>query len=208
MKTMYKLLSLAMVAGMLAAFTSCDNRSWYGDYDYYDYYGTWYDDYDWYNRPFNYGTDALNEQAQTLRGIWKGTLVAQYTENGQPVTQNLDVEFIFDQYNAKSLNGRGREYDYYSNGTDVLSFSWYIDPRTADIYLEYDPNKYGKKRIMKLDARSTTAGFYLDNSKFNGVMIGQNNDEVDEFNLERTTLAKAMTRGANINSVPINSHAK
>ena len=61
---------------------------------------------------------------------------------------------------------------------------------------------------MKLDARSTTAGFYLDNSKFNGVMIGQNNDEVDEFNLERTTLAKAMTRGANINSVPINSHAK
>ena len=208
MKRMYKLLPVAIMVGLLATFTSCDSNPWYGDYDYYDYYGSWYDSYDWYNRPFNYGNDALNEEAQMLRGIWGGTLVAQYTENGQRVTQNLDVEFIFDQYNSKSLNGRGREYDYYSEGTDVLSFSWYIDPRTGDIYLEYDPNQYGKKRVMRLDAHSVSNGFYLDSSKFNGVMIGQNTDEVDEFNLERKTLAKAMTRGTKINSVPINSHAK
>src|SRR3712207_9221452 len=98
MKTMYKLLPVTLMVGLMMSFTSCDSDPWYDDYDYYDYAGNWYGDYDWYNEPFTYGTNELNQAALTLRGIWQGTLDVRYLDsNGQWVEQALDAEFRFDQ---------------------------------------------------------------------------------------------------------------
>lgn len=185
---------MIMAATLPFTLTSCEHEYWYDEWDYSNYYQDWYDDYDWYSDPYNYGNDALYAEAQMLRGMWYGRLLATYTDNyGKRVTADLDVEFHFDQYNANSLNGRGVEYDFYEDGTDELRFSWYIDPRTGDICILYDANQNGFKREMRLYINRNRDGFYLDKDQFYGTMYGINCDEVDEFDLRRTTYAKPNT---------------
>lgn len=206
MKRMISFSTLLLIIAMSFALTSCDDDDpW--DYDYSDYYGDWYDDYNWYQTPFDYGTSALNEEAQMLRGHWTGTLTDYYIDdsgNKAQAQMNADVEF--DQYDSKSLNGRGVEYDYVNNDSQTLKFSWYIDPRSGDIYIKYDSSS----NVFKLDVQATTDGFYLDQNNFNGTMTRTDNNEVIDFSYTRTTLAKpnisSMTRsaaGTNKSSAPM-----
>lgn len=182
-----KLLWTAIVFGVLPfSFTSCDDP-W--DWDYYDYYGDWYYDYNWYDDAFDYGTDELRLVANTLRGHWEGTMRNEYTDNtGHRVYVDMYVYFEFDQYNSRSLNGRGREIDTVGDESQELRFSWYIDPRSGDIHIRYDDSGY----TFVLDSRgsSQTSGFSLTDDYFNGVMEGVNNDELIFFDCVRTTLAK------------------
>lgn len=188
MKHMKLLTIVAAFAAMSLTLASCDDdRPW--DWDYYDYYEGWYDDYDWYGDAFNYGTDELNYMAQMLRGYWQGSLRNYYTDNsGQRVYADMDVVFEFDQYNSGSLNGRGRETDYVGNESQELRFSWYIDPRTGDINIQYDNSGY--TFVLDASANSADSGFYLSSDAFSGVMEGTNNDELVYFDCERTTLSK------------------
>lgn len=171
------------------SFVSCEEDPWFHDWDYYDYNQDWYDDYNWYNDPFDYGTDDLKALAQTLRGHWEGMLRYYYIgESGQYEIADMDVHFEFDQYDASSLNGRGRETDYVGDESQELRFAWYIDPRTADIYVRYDET--GKTYKLDSHANSDFSGFSLDQYAFSGVMEGYNNDEYLVFDCTRTTLAK------------------
>lgn len=185
MKRMNRFLEMMAMAAMPLLFTACDDDHYV--YDYYDYYEEWYDDYDWYDKSFNYGTNVLNEEAQCLRGHWEGDMVLEYTDDyGQRQRAAMGVEFEFDQYNSKSLNGRGREIDYVGDEWQELRFSWYIDPRTGDINIKYD----GSGFTFRLDINDRVNGFYLDDNVFYGTMVGQNNDEIIYFDCTRTTLAK------------------
>ena len=157
-----KLLWTAIVFGVLPfSFTSCDDP-W--DWDYYDYYGDWYYDYNWYDDAF----DELRLVANTLRGHWEGTMRNEYTDNtGHRVYVDMYVYFEFDQYNSRSLNGRGREIDTVGDESQELRFSWYIDPRSGDIHIRYDDSGY----TFVLDSRgnSQTSGFSLTDDYFHGV---------------------------------------
>lgn len=191
MKQIKMYLALMAIATMPLMFTSCDDDPW--EWDYYDYYGEWYYDYNWYGDAFNYGTDELNQMAQMLRGHWTGTLRNEYTNNsGQREYVDMYVDFEFDQYNSRSLNGRGSEIDYVGDDSQELRFSWYIDPRSGDIHIKYDNSGY----TFVLDARanSSTSGFSLSSEMFSGVMEGTNNDELVYFDCSRTTLAKPNTQ--------------
>ena len=113
----------------------------------------------------------------------------EYTDNtGHRVYVDMYVYFEFDQYNSRSLNGRGREIDTVGDESQELRFSWYIDPRSGDIHIRYDDSGY----TFVLDSRgnSQTSGFSLTDDYFNGVMEGVNNDELIFFDCVRTTLAK------------------
>lgn len=190
MKQIKMYLALIAIATMPLMFTSCDDDPW--EWDYYDYYGDWYYDYDWYGNAFNYGTDDLNAMAQMLRGHWTGTLRNEYTNDyGKREYVDMYVDFEFDQYNSRSLNGRGSEIDYVGNESQELRFSWYIDPRSGDIHIKYDNSGY----TFVLDARanSDTSGFSLSSENFSGVMEGTNNTELVYFECARTTLSKTNT---------------
>jgi len=174
---------LAAVMALSFTMTSCDDDPW----DYYDYYEGWYDDYDWYDDSFDYGTAQLNAMAQTLRGHWEGTMRNEYTNDmGEREYVDMYVYFEFDQYNNKSLNGRGREIDYLGNDSQELRFSWYIDPRTGDIRIRYDGSNY--TFVLDYDANTPRSGFSLSDNYFNGVMEGVNNTELIFFDCERTTI--------------------
>ncbi len=186
MKNLKLLLAVLVFGALPLSFTSCDDP-W--GWDYYDYYGDWYDDYDWYDDAFDYGTDRMQLMASTLRGHWEGTMRNEYTDDyGQRVYVDMYVYFEFDQYNSRSLNGRGREVDYVGNESQELRFAWYIDPRTGNINIRYDNSGY----TFVLDSRgnSQTSGFSLDDDYFSGVMEGVNNDELIYFDCARTTWAK------------------
>lgn len=183
-----KIYMMMLVFGSLPLiFTSCEEDRW--EWDYYDYYEEWYDDYDWYNDAFNYGTDRLNLMANTLRGHWEGTMRNVFTNNeGYRDYVDMNVHFEFDQYNSRSLNGRGRETDYIGNEYQELRFSWYIDPRSGNIHIRYDNSGY----TFMLNAHTNTpdSGFELSDDFFNGVMEGMNNTELVYFDCVRTTLGK------------------
>lgn len=202
-----KTLSAMMIALVASfVFTSCDEDPWHHHdegWNYNDYSQDWYDDYDWYNQSFNYGTDNLTAEASALRGYWSGTIENRYVDdNNQQQAVQMNATFEFDQYNTSSLNGRGRETDvvyltddsgnpvYDSDGnqqteSQELRFTWYIDPRTGDIYLKYDTSNMTY-------AAAYQGGFRLDtqSGEFYGTFVGQNNSESIVFDLQRTTLAK------------------
>jgi len=193
MKQIKSYLALVAIAMMPLMFTSCDDDPW--DWDYYDYYGDWYYDYNWYDDAFDYGDADLNAMAQMLRGHWEGTLRNEYTnEFGQREYADMYVDFEFDQYNSRSLNGRGREIDYVGDEYQELRFSWYIDPRTGNINIRYDNSGY--TFVLDAHANSSTSGFSLSSDAFSGVMEGVNNTELVYFDCQRTTLAKGNTRAA------------
>ena len=72
--------------------------------------------------------------------------------------------------------------------TQTLTFSWYVDDPTGDIYIRYD----GTGKTFVLDASSTQNGFYLDSDYFNGCMIGvgTSNDDIIDFDFTRYTYAR------------------
>lgn len=180
---------MAFMALASLTFVGCDDDPWNDPWNYYDYSQGWYDDYDWYNQPFDNGTTQLKLMAQTLRGHWQGQLRYYYMDdNGQYGVADMDVDFEFDQYDAGSLNGRGREVDYVGNDSQELRFAWYIDPRTSDIYVKYDGT--GKTYVLDASGNSELSGFSLDANAFSGVMEGYNNKEYLIFDCTRTTLAK------------------
>lgn len=184
----HKIISIILVAMLpVALLTSCDPEDW----DYRDYYGGWYDDYNWYSDPFDYGTDDLTLMAQTLRGQWTGQLRADYiNSDGQRTVVDYDTYMAFDQYDSRSLNGRGTEEDYLDGTLDAQeNFSWYIDPRSGNIYIQFDK---GREMCIKYSDLS------LDNNAFSGTITGQNVDEYDDFSFQRTTYASSralLTKG-------------
>lgn len=189
MKKFFTPMAMFAIAMLSMTMTSCDDDPWY-DYrpNYYNYYDSWYDSYDWYNESFTSGTDQLTEEAQCLRGHWEGTMIAEYTndQTGRREQSQFYADIEFDQYDSKSLNGRGRETDTAGEDQQELRFAWYIEPRTGDIYIKYD----GSGSIVRLDAKSKDMGFSLDDNAFYGYMVGQNIDDVYYFDLTRYTLAK------------------
>lgn len=196
MKRMKTYLATLLMATLTFTFTSCD-EDWPGYHDdygwnYYDYSQGWYDNWDWYGMPFDRTNADLKNMAQTLRGYWEGQLRYYYLDDyGQYAQADMDVQFQFDQYNASSLNGRGSEIDWVGQESQELRFSWYIDPRTYDIYIKYDNS--GKTYRLDADGNSDFSGFNLDQNSFSGVMEGYNNKEYLVFDCTRTTLAKDNT---------------
>ncbi len=184
MKTYIVMLAVAAIPFSL---TSCDpDDGW----DYYDYYGGWYDNYDWYNAPFDYGTSQMIEMAQYVNGEWGGRITVADRQG----TYTYGADFGFYQYNKNSLNGNGVEYRYDlrsdgSYGDDTLigqyNFTWYIDPRSRNIYLRYDSGERFVIYYKDLD---------LSASIFDATMTGLNIDEDDELSLDRYT--RAMSTGA------------
>ncbi len=176
MKRTVTLLSIA-ICGMIA-FTSCNEHHYWYD-EGYRHHGNRYEE--------PYGADGDNasyllSMAQTLRGMWQGSLhTAYYDDNNQLVEGDYTTDIQFDQYDTNSINGRGVERDYDNNGDLVYeeAFSWYIDSKTEDIYLLFDDSK----RDM------VVISFHLDESNFYGTMKSEKTGEVDEFSLKRYTLA-------------------
>ncbi len=187
MKHMKTYIVMLAVAAMPFSLTSCDpDDGW----NYYDYYGGWYDSYDWYNAPFDYGTSQMIEMAQYVNGEWGGRITVADRQG----TYTYGADFGFYQYNNNSLNGNGVEYRYDlrsdgSYGDDTLigqyNFTWYIDPRSRNIYLRYDSGERFVIYYKDLD---------LSASIFDATMTGLNIDEDDELSLDRYT--RAMSTGA------------
>lgn len=184
----------AMLAGVLltGAMTSCEHDDYYWSHHYwYDYY----DSYSWRDRGddgYNDNTsDNLVAEAQCLRGHWQGTMVYEYTnESGMRAQAQFMADMEFDQYDNSTnpLRGRGREVDTAGEETQTLTFSWYVEDPTGDIYIKYD----GTGKTFVLDASSKDNGFYLDSDYFNGCMVGvgMGNDDVIDFDFTRYTYAR------------------
>ena len=114
-------------------------------------------------------------------------------DNGQRAIAQFNAQLEFDQYDATGLKGRGHEIDTAtSNGntqSQTLYFTWEIDKTTSDIYVIYDGSKK-KYRITLLDKTSNMQS-YLDANRFEGTMIGVNNNEFIDFKLARYSYAKS-----------------
>lgn len=202
MKRIYYLLTLLTLAATPLTFTSCDT-----DDDYY-WYDDWRDD-----NGYNDDTPVDVAMAQTLNGSWTGSLTNEYTDgDGQRVQTQCYVDFSFVQYTAGSNKGNGYETDYIqatddngrpiydSNGnlvydSQTLKFSWYVDTRTYNIYIEYES---GMRYVLDSRGNSDTSGFLLGWDKrqqkdvFSGVMEGVNNDEYVFFDCQRVTQRSAV----------------
>ena len=168
MKRFSLFLTLLMMAALSLTFTSCEDD--------------WYDDRPWYDRYDD--VDDAEDLAEMLNGTWSGTIINEYT-NDQGVRQQTQcsANFTFVQYNSDAISGRGYETDYDGSGnSQTLEFKWSVDERTGDIYVEYSS---GYRFILDASSNSKYSGFSLDNSRFNGVMEGTNNDEYIFFDLYR-----------------------
>lgn len=194
------MMAVAAIAAMPMLFTSCDDDPDYWYDDWYDGW-TWGDDYN--NRPDDNvdNQDFFVAMAQTLNGQWRGDLKAyQVDEHGVAVDSiyySTDIEFV--QYNSTAISGTGTQYDYnpQTNEKEMQrDFTWYIDPKTGDIYLTYKEVHEGGSttdyvmRIAYIDLN-------LNDRTFTGYLWSSDGDEVDDFWFDRYTgNAKAATRGA------------
>ena len=200
MKAFKIMMAVAAIAAMPMLFTSCDDDPDYWYDDWYDGW-TWGDDYN--NRPDDNvdNQDFFVAMAQTLNGQWRGDLKAyQVDEHGVAVDSiyySTDIEFV--QYNSTAISGTGTQYDYnpQTNEKEMQrDFTWYIDPKTGDIYLTYKEVHEGGSttdyvmRIAYIDLN-------LNDRTFTGYLWSSDGDEVDDFWFDRYTgNAKAATRGA------------
>ena len=200
MKTFKIMMAVAAIAAMPMLFTSCDDDPDYWYDDWYDGW-TWGDDYN--NRPDDNvdNQDFFVAMAQTLNGQWRGDLKAyQVDEHGVAVDSiyySTDIEFV--QYNSTAISGTGTQYDYnpQTNEKEMQrDFTWYIDPKTGDIYLTYKEVHEGGSttdyvmRIAYIDLN-------LNDRTFTGYLWSSDGDEVDDFWFDRYNgNAKAATRGA------------
>ena len=196
MKTFKIMMAVAAIAAMPMLFTSCDD-----DPDYWYDGWTWGDDYN--NRPDDNvdNQDFFVAMAQTLNGQWRGDLKAyQVDEHGVAVDSiyySTDIEFV--QYNSTAISGTGTQYDYnpQTNEKEMQrDFTWYIDPKTGDIYLTYKEVHEGGSTtdyVMRIAYNDLN----LNDRTFTGYLWSSDGDEVDDFWFDRYTgNAKAATRGA------------
>ena len=125
------------------------------------------------------------QMAQYVNGEWGGTITVK-DNNGVNV---YGADFGFYQYNANSLNGNGVEmrYELRSDGSyddntlmGKYNFTWYIDPRTRNIYLRYDSGERFVIYYSDID---------LDANIFDSTMRGLNIHEQDDLSLDRYTRA-------------------
>ena len=190
-------MAVAVIAAMPMLFTSCDD-----DPDY------WYDDWTWGNdynqRPDDDDVDNQDffvAMAQTLNGKWRGDMRAyEVNEQGVAVDSidySTDIEFV--QYNNTAISGTGTQYDYKPQ-TDYLEkqrdFTWYIDPKTGDIYITYK-NVHEGGSTTDFVMRIAYNDLNLNVRTFTGYLWSSDGDEVDDFWFDRYTgNAKAATRGA------------
>jgi len=200
MKTFKIMMAVAAIAAMPMLFTSCDDDPDYWYDDWYDGW-TWGDDYN--NRPDDNvdNQDFFVAMAQTLNGQWRGDLKAyQVDEHGVAVDSiyySTDIEFV--QYNSTAISGTGTQYDYnpQTNEKELQrDFTWYIDPKTGDIYLTYKTvleNGSTTDYVMRVAYDDLN----LNDRTFTGYLWSSAGGEVDDFWFNRyTENAKAATRGA------------
>lgn len=200
MKTFKIMMAVAAIAAMPMLFTSCDDDPDYWYDDWYDGW-TWGDDYN--NRPDDNvdNQDFFVAMAQTLNGQWRGDLKAyQVDEHGVAVDSiyySTDIEFV--QYNSTAISGTGTQYDYnpQTNEKEMQrDFTWYIDPKTGDIYLTYKEVHEGDSTtdyVMRIAYNDLN----LNDRTFTGYLWSSDGDEVDDFWFNRYTgNAKAATRGS------------
>ena len=200
MKAFKIMMAVAAIAAMPMLFTSCDDDPDYWYDDWYDGW-TWGDDYN--NRPDDNvdNQDFFVAMAQTLNGQWRGDLKAyQVDEHGVAVDSiyySTDIEFV--QYNSTAISGTGTQYDYnpQTNEKEMQrDFTWYIDPKTGDIYLTYKEVHEGGSTtdyVMRIAYNDLN----LNDRTFTGYLWSSDGDEVDDFWFDRYTgNAKAATRGA------------
>jgi hypothetical protein len=200
MKAFKIMMAVAAIAAMPMLFTSCDDDPDYWYDDWYDGW-TWGDDYN--NRPDDNvdNQDFFVAMAQTLNGQWRGDLKAyQVDEHGVAVDSiyySTDIEFV--QYNSTAISGTGTQYDYnpQTNEKEMQrDFTWYIDPKTGDIYLTYKEVHEGGSTtdyVMRIAYNDLN----LNDRTFTGYLWSSDGDEVDDFWFDRYNgNAKAATRGA------------
>jgi len=194
------MMAVAAIAAMPMLFTSCDDDPDYWYDDWYDGW-TWGDDYN--NRPDDNvdNQDFFVAMAQTLNGQWRGDLKAyQVDEHGVAVDSiyySTDIEFV--QYNSTAISGTGTQYDYnpQTNEKEMQrDFTWYIDPKTGDIYLTYKEVHEGGSTtdyVMRIAYNDLN----LNDRTFTGYLWSSDGDEVDDFWFNRYNVnnAKAATRG-------------
>lgn len=186
-------MAVAVIAAMPMLFTSCDD-----DPDY------WYEDEfrgdDYNNQSDDDSQDPLLLMAQTLNGKWRGDMRA-YKVNEQGVAvdsidYSTDIEFV--QYNNTAISGTGTQYDYKPQ-TDYLEkqrdFTWYIDPKTGDIYITYKEVHEGGSTTDYV-MRVAYDDLNLNDRTFTGYLWSSDGAEVDDFWFNRYTgsSAKAATR--------------
>lgn len=212
MKKIFTLIATAMLVASPAFFTSCDDDPWDDDYYWYGDQVPWWFDYDnngwgWDDDTYNNGNydgggqgSSVLDEAEVLNGKWDGTMTYTNGDNGQKSQFYANMTFV--QNNSNAIKGTGIESDYLldSNGNayneqPALEFNWYIDESTGDIYIHYLTSN-GLTFVMDINA--SQHGFVLDEKtgRFNGYMMGTNNNDLIYIDLKRQTNneAKAATR--------------
>ena len=173
MKKFTSFFTMALLAATSLTFVGCDEY-------YYDEPYHYYDDYGWNDRGNRYDDDYYYQLAQTLRGQWEGTLHTKYIDDDNRLVEgDYYTDFQFDLYENNATRGRGLETDY--EGDELVyqvAFTWEIDWKSGDIYLDFDDN-----RQMILD------DYHVDQNSFYGSMYSKKTGEEDSFNLTRYTFA-------------------
>ncbi|MBQ6064377.1 MAG: hypothetical protein IJK87_12245 [Prevotella sp.] len=175
--TLFALLAIFTVTPLVL--TGCDDDPWYDNYN--------WRNRNWYGRNDQggnqgQGNNSIEDEGACLVGTWVGQMVYTYPDDKGNIGQaQFDAEMIF-KLNSNNVytEGVGTEIDRAGNDTQTLSFTWYID-RYGNIYVRYSDT--GK--TFMLDVESTTKGFYLDDSQFNGYMVAQKDVEEIEFSFTR-----------------------
>ncbi|MBM6993504.1 MAG: hypothetical protein I3J02_09615 [Prevotella sp.] len=197
MRKFKTMMAAVMMAALPMLLGSCGSDPYYYD----DY---WYDDWTWgndySNRPDDSNVsdeDFFVSMAQTLAGQWRGDMMAYELDDNGNVIDSLyySTDIEFKQYNSQSISGTGTQYDY-NPDTDELelkrNFSWYIDPETGNIYLNYKTqNSDGTTSdyIMSIAYDDLN----LDNRTFTGYLWSNDGYEVDDFWFDRYTSTRAST---------------
>lgn len=190
MKTFKAMVVAAILMAAPIIFTSCDsNPYWYDNW-------SWGDDYN--NRPNDSNVDNEDffvAMAKTMAGQWRGDMMAYaLDDNGNVIDSayySTDIEFK--QYNMQSISGTGTQYDFDAQTDQLLlqrNFSWYIDPDTGNIFLNYkEKNNDGttSNYIMSIDYNDLN----LDNRTFTGYLWSNDGYEVDDFWFNRYTETRA-----------------
>lgn len=197
MKNFKTMVAAVAMAALPMLFASCSDP-WYDEW--YDGW-TWGDDYN--NRPDD--SDVSNEDffvamAQTLAGQWRGDMMAyQLDDNGTAVdSMQYATDIEFKQYNRQSISGTGTQYDFEPNTENLemqRDFTWYIDPKTGNIYLTYkEQNDDGTTRDYVMSIAYDDLN--LDSRTFTGYLWASDGYEVDGFWFNRYTTRAAAKSGA------------
>ncbi len=170
----------AFVAFAPVLFSSCDDDHWY---DNNSWRRSWYGRNGGNNNNNNNGGSTIEDEGACLLGTWVGEMIYMYPNaDGSTGKARFNAEMVFQMNKNNSYTeGVGTEIDRAGEQTQTLSFTWYID-KSGNIYVRYTDT--GK--TFMLDILSSSKGFYLDNSKFNGFMVAQKDVEEIEFNFTRS----------------------